>query len=336
MDENGLQLLRAFDPGFLLLGVAVGFGVALVTMIVVGYKDPVLRDFFLKLFEAVVVTALSAFVARAFVSLLIALGGDSPGAVAFVWHFFLGVFALPVDIVALVIGVEAAFSPEPLLLAAFVAGGVLGLYDGLYRTRDWLGWGVPTWILDLTWGLALSAHGAFMLLYNRLWGTRAGKPRENEHLFSSGFRILSGFAFTQGPVISNWTSGDTKLLAHERIHVMQNRIFGPLFLFYYVFWLVIFGALGIIFDIVGALVGIEVMDSTGTAKRRVTFGDATMWFPYYNNPWEVWAYRYGGWRDPNQLRRLRWSTPVVIILTVLTVPIAAYLLYLLFAAAFGL
>ena len=334
MEPAGLNLARALDPNWLLLGFAFGVVVALVTMIYVAVTDKAQREFILKLFEAIIATAVCAILARAFLSVLVSLGGDRWEAVALCWHLFLGVFALIVDVIAIFIGAETAFSPEPLLWGAFIAGGILGLYDGLYRTRDWFGWGIPTLILDVTWGLALTAHGSFMLVFNRFFGKREGSPRENEHLFSSGFRILPSYAFTQGAVISNWTVGQAKLLEHERIHVLQNRIFGPLFLFYYVFWLIPFGALGLLTDIIGSLAGLEVLDDHGN-KRPITFGDALMWYPYYNNPWEFWAYQYGGHRDPAQLKRLRWPGYVIIGLAVVTVPIALYLLYTIVSAAYG-
>src|SRR5262245_3010887 len=146
---------RAIDPLYLSLGLFLGLLFALMTLISVAIRDKTQREFALKIIETIVVTALSAILARAFVSLLLTFGGDRPATVAFVWFFFLGIWGLIADILALILGGDIFLNPEGPVLAAFIVGGIIGAYDGLYRTREWLGWGTPTWIVDLTWGLAL-------------------------------------------------------------------------------------------------------------------------------------------------------------------------------------
>ena len=85
------------------------------------------------------------------------------------------------------------------------------------------------------------------------------------------------FAFTQGNVISNLQSSPTtgrSLLRHETTHIMQNRIFGPIFPTTYVVWV-----------IVGAIVGNFLEPDSSKSVEDVA---------YYDNPWEQWSYAHGG------------------------------------------
>ena len=79
---------------------------------------------------------------------------------------------------------------------------------------------------------------------------------------------------------------------HENTHVWQNRGFGPLFTLTYVGWMVI----------------LFIPSLIVAAISRANLGDTIMALCYYNNPWEVWAYKIGGWRNPF----MAWSDPVVI------------------------
>ena len=65
------------------------------------------------------------------------------------------------------------------------------------------------------------------------------------------------------------------LVAHEHVHVWQSRLAGPLFWMTYLGWQAIAAPLAA----AGALVG----------RRRV--GQVVQWWAYYNNPWEIMAYR---------------------------------------------
>ena len=92
-----------------------------------------------------------------------------------------------------------------------------------------------------------------------------------------GFAVRSGFAFTQGAVMSNtdtWTP-TSDLFKHETIHIWQNLVLGPFFWFSYVGWM----ALTIIPALIAGLID---------SGRRI--GDAITWWTYFDNPWEVMAY----------------------------------------------
>src|SRR2546422_1026518 len=79
-----------------------------------------------------------------------------------------------------------------------------------------------------TWGLAGSAQGALLHLVNFSWGNHVvGETRTDAHRYQSGFAVQSGFAFTQGAVMSSNTSPKgAPLYNHENTHVFQNRLFG--------------------------------------------------------------------------------------------------------------
>jgi hypothetical protein len=228
--------------------------------------------------ETFLTATFGALLARTFISLMLSAGQDSDAAVTvtsllfFIWPGVINLISLAFG--APVIGVDA------LLWIALVVGGLVGLFDGLWATHRWLGWGAPAFLLDVTWGLGGSTNGVLMHLINFAWGDHGdgeGEIREEAHRYERGFAIRSGFAFTQGAVMSSmgtWgTSSD--LFKHESIHVWQNRVLGPFFWFSYVGWM----ALTIIPALIAGLID---------SGRRV--GDAIMWWTYFDNPWEVMAY----------------------------------------------
>ena len=123
---------------------------------------------------------------------------------------------------------------------------------------------------------------------------RDAAPRQGTHRYFDGFRTKAGFAVTLGAVRSNVPAHN--LVRHERQHVLQNRLFGLLYTLTYIGWIALM--------LVPAL-------ATGAAKgspgRRIED------WCYLNNPWELWAYTQGGWRDPRRL----WSGAVQTVTAVL-------------------
>jgi hypothetical protein len=68
------------------------------------------------------------------------------------------------------------------------------------------GLGVPAFLLDVTWGLGGNTNAVLMHLINFAWGDHGDGPTENRHdahRYVQGFAVRSGFAFTQGAVMSN-------------------------------------------------------------------------------------------------------------------------------------
>jgi hypothetical protein len=176
------------------------------------------------------------------------------------------------------------------------------MMDGLWRIHRWRGLGVLTFLSDVTWGLAGSTNGCLFHIVNNFWAGHPDEPRNGAHRYFSGFRFKPGFAVTQGAVMSGMRIDGTDygpgsdLYRHESIHVLQNRIFGPLFTLTYLGWMAVL--------LLPALIA-------GLASRQVSVGDAIQWWCYYDNPWEVWAY---GVANPTSRQDtsalLCWSVPL--------------------------
>ena len=100
--------------------------------------------------------------------------------------------------------------------------------------------------------------------------------------------------------MSNLSDGPgTSLYAHEKTHVMQNRLFGPFFVLSYIGWMVVMFIPGLI---------------AGLASGR-GIGDGIEKWCYFNNPWEAWGYAVGhkrGAADRSAWGSLIWSDGLTI------------------------
>jgi hypothetical protein len=292
---------------FLGLGAALAF--------VIGIVGAALRhdsagNVLLSALEAAILAFAGGLLARSFISLLLWTGRDND-TVGFVlgWAFFLWP-GLVDTFPKLIAGKQYATRPVVLLWIAASVGAFTGMMDGLWQTHNWIGPGVVAFALDETWGLNGSTEGDILHLVNFTWGDHVvGETRTDAHRYNKGFAVQSGFAFTQGAVMSNNTSAaGTPLFNHENTHVWQNRIFGPLFTFSYIAWLLVFLIPGLI---AAAITG------SGSAIENVA---------YVSNPWEVWAYAVQG------LDRTTFGPAVmpgflVVILSILFYPAFLYLLW---------
>ncbi len=256
---------------------------------------------FLPALETAALTFLGGFLARMFISIVLASAHDSTGiSLAVGWGFFFPVGVID-TIIYLIVHHPVLTSPDVVLWIAAAVGGLSAMMSGIWRIYDWDGLGVPAFVLDSTWGLSGTTDACLLHLINFAWGEHADEPfdrRQNNHRYKSGFRIKSVFAFTQGAVMSNLKRDSSdNLWHHENTHVWQNRGFGPLFTLTYVGWM----ALLFIPSLIVA------------AIKRSKLGDTIMALCYYNNPWEVWAYKIGGWRNP----LMAWGDAAVIIASIL-------------------
>jgi hypothetical protein len=261
--------------------------------------------------ESLFTTAIGGIAAFVFIRFLLLLGGDSKQAAVAVGALF---FIWPLIFDVLWAGIVTTFSsttdpnavlfgPSELGALAFVTGALVGCFDGYRQIHSWIGAGVPRFLSDVTWGLALSFNGLLIHFVNlpRLFqvdgstGLRRAvhddDPRAGNHRYSRGFALVPTYAFSQGSVISNLagvaapgTPGFNQIYAHEKTHVLQNRIFGPLFMVSYVVWLVVFGAIGLLVSLVA-----PTRKLSGGVELENAFA---FWWGYKNNPWEVWAYRW--------------------------------------------
>jgi hypothetical protein len=239
--------------------------------------------------EAAILAILGGLIARGFTSLLLGLAHDSAAAGLVVgWGFFL-IPGIVDTIPFLTHGQLVLGTPDNLMLFGTVVGALSGAIGGLWQTYDWSGLGWIAFPLDTTWALAGNTVGCLLHTINFAgywissifsdtpWGEHATETRENAHRYDTGFGLRPGFAFTQGCVMSNLSDapgGD--LFRHEKTHVWQNRIFGPLYTLTYIGWIVVW-------LVPAVIVGIAVEGPVGLGKGP------SNWC-YFNNPWETWAY----------------------------------------------
>ena len=233
--------------------------------------------------EAASLASAGGFLARLFVAALLTGAHDSPAACLTVgWAFFLWPGAI--DTLLQLLGAPAVFTAPVLLWVATAVGAFAGLMDGVWRVHRWAGPGALWFLLDVTWGLAGTTNACLLHLVNIAWGGHTDEPRAGVHRYHRGFFAKRGYALTLGSVMSNLGPHTGDLVRHERIHVLQNRLFGPFYTLTYVGWM---AALLVPAGIVGTIRG-----NPATTVEN---------WCYLNNPWERWAFRHGGWRDPKAL-----------------------------------
>lgn len=172
-------------------------------------------------------------------------------------------------------------------VTAAVFGGLNGVISGatqIYAWDSWTGW--AAFASDSTWGIVGTSFGVLLHTVNLFYG--GGRDyqfhlsrRQNRHVYDGGFGF-STFAFSQGNVISNLRGRHGSLLEHETAHILQNRIFGPVFTATYVGWLAVGAVVGFLIG-----VGLWIADDQSIGKSIEDMA-------YTNNPWESWAYHVGG------------------------------------------
>lgn len=201
-------------------------------------------------------------------------------------------------------------TPVGLTTVGAVVGGANGAISGWRRVYDWRrAGGIAGFVLDSTWGLIGTAIGVAVHAVQR---TRSDaryhdelSRRQGYHVYAGGVRLKRGFAVTWGNVISNaagvrgldpsTAAGRGRralIIRHEALHVWQSRLFGPLYPVLYGGWIV-----------AGAAVGLVVGLARGGGVYR-----AVETLAYYDNPFEVWAYRRDGkWPPRGADESLVWG-----------------------------
>jgi hypothetical protein len=173
-----------------------------------------------------------------------------------------------------------------------VMGGVNGLFTGLRKTYEWSkieGW--ASFASDSTWGLIGTSIGNVLNIVNLVVAPSSydsgNSMRQNRQVYDRGFNLTGGTtAFTQGNVISNLDRGNpgsgSGILKHESTHILQNRLFGPIYIgtniawyaysVYYGFWL-------------GPVLWPFIGQNPAETIRQIGHDD---------NPWKLWAFSAGG------------------------------------------
>lgn len=208
---------------------------------------------------------------------------------------------------SVLVGAVGAFIGSLLGPIGTFTGGLNGVISGATQIYDWSSWtGWAAFVADSSWGVTGTTLGIVLHSINLFYGS--GKKyrhdlsfRQNRYVYDGGIAIESSFAFTQGNVTSNLAGGVqgmesgpdfTALLDHETLHILQSRLFGPLYQLTYVAWLIVGG-------VVGGIVGIFASQPWTTSVQDVA---------YYDNLWETWAYKVKG-PDPSSHHggELSWS-----------------------------
>ena len=185
-------------------------------------------------------------------------------------------------------------------VAALGNGAVSGA-TGIYR------WDRPSgyaaFLADSTWALPGVTLGLVVIhLPNVFWNDADYRRdlcrRSNFHLYGAGMCLKRRFAFTLGNVCSN---GKTQrgsismgfIVNHEKLHVNQNRLFGPLYQLLYTGW---------------AVLGAAVATVVWLTDRSESYSGLVQTAAYYDNPFEYWAYRRdGNWRPHGVTEKLAWA-----------------------------
>lgn len=264
--------------------------------------------------EAGLTTLGGALFAQLTVAFFIWLGGATTAAQVGT-GFFMMIWPGIIDMIGVAATGDSLFGVTGYMWIALALGAGGGWFEGFHKVHKWAGLGMVTFVADYTWGLPLNVNAFLIHLINLPWGTyQDGDGRQGAHRYVSGFRIKGNFAFTQGNLLSNL--GDAPwggLYTHEQTHVLQNRLFGPFFWMTYFGWLILFGAAG--------LVGM-IPPVRNSANVRLS-NEFPMWWGYFNNPWELWAYthnptgRTGNLPSGDRLGWLDWPVVLKILLTIL-------------------
>ena len=233
--------------------------------------------------EMAFLTLFGGFVARAFVGTLLEASEGTRGVRLLLGWAFGGIPGI-VDTIAVPFDAEPLTNASVLLAIVTAVGAFTGWMAGLHRIYDWKGAGVGQFLGDVVWGLAGSTSGALLALFNVFIGEHAGDRRTGAHRYRTGFRLFSGSAFTQGNVMSAVPDGDT-VEAHERVHVFQNRLFGPLFALTYIAWM-----------------GVWLLPSLVAALVKWN-PDFIVGWCYRSNPWELWAFGIQSDEYGSEIRR---------------------------------
>lgn len=197
-------------------------------------------------------------------------------------------------------------------VTAGVIGGLNGLFAGARGIYAWrTPGGVLAFVLDSSWALVSTFLGVLLNVYNTLHPGSEFAPeysvRRNRHVFGRGFRLKRSFATTQGNVVTNARLGRDAPISerhdlierHEGLHVWQQRWFGPIFPLTYV-------VVGVLGGVVGFVFGIA---SRERRRRGVKIGKLIETAAYYDNPFEIWAYRRDDRWDSNSAQPvLKWGT----------------------------
>ncbi|HEU5217585.1 MAG TPA: hypothetical protein VFU23_02945 [Gemmatimonadales bacterium] len=178
------------------------------------------------------------------------------------------------------------------VLFGAVFGLLYGLFTGLLRAYDLSSQvGVLGLIVDLTWSLPNTVAGFILgnLIYI-FFGTPSRALSENEGWISYKARGTSGFGVDVLQTIGTVNIGGAG--NHEKVHLLQARIFGPFFIPIVIANYILTGTVQVLFTItIGAI--LKATGKRDTAWLTPPSGSAVKGFfgwIYYATIFELWAY----------------------------------------------
>ncbi len=279
-------------------------GVGLILRLIRAYRNKEKwTDAAIGCIETIYLTVAGGFLARAFMLYLWKQAHDPQQGANLLYTIF---FPLPGIGLLVAKAFGAAFLiQDALLLTAAIVGCFIGMMDGLYGIQPWVVGHVLLLTLDLTWGLAGSTYAAVLHIIDI--GRHAKDGRKGQHSYTGWFAPDGQSAFTIGNVISNLTNGPAdSRYGHEVIHVWENRILGPLYVWSYIGWFLFFGVvIGFVVTFIKR-VGFEA-DSNKASHTVPYLFPTIVAYGYDNNPWEAIA---GGTGNPT------WNIVLRVILAV--------------------
>lgn len=163
------------------------------------------------------------------------------------------------------------------------ANAIMSGIHGIYKWHSWKGW--LAFLTDHSWAIISIAPGGLVHIINTFWQDSNYRHdlsnRENRHIYERGLCLRRGFAFTQGNVISNASSGgggiDLDFLnEHETLHIWQSRVFGPLLEATYIVW---------------GIGGFIVASIYWLFSHRENWRELVREAAYFDNPFEYWAFK---------------------------------------------
>jgi hypothetical protein len=179
-----------------------------------------------------------------------------------------------------------------LLLFGLGFGLLYGLMAGLLRAYDLSSQtGVLALLVDLTWSFPNTVVGfAFGNLLYICFGNPSRAQSENQGWISYRARGTSGFGVDVLQTIGTVNLGGAG--NHEKVHLLQARIFGPFYIPFVIANYIVTGTIQILFTLtIGAI--LKATGKRDTAYLRPPAGSAVKGFfgwIYFATLIELWAY----------------------------------------------
>jgi hypothetical protein len=189
------------------------------------------------------------------------------------------------------------FSPVPIVLIAIIAA-VMVLYAIVatavesYDLSTGMGW--LTLIVDCTWSLPNTVFGAVIgLPLYLIFGSPSTAASRGGNWISFAPRSTTGFGNNVLQTLGTVNLGGAG--QHERMHLLQARIFGPLYLpLFAAFYIVTFLIQGLFTLILGLILKAAGARNNASLQPPASSAVPGFWgWIYYATPFEVWAYATG-------------------------------------------